>query len=635
MRRPRLKKMSKNSFNLQEHIVSDSVFTIGSVFGVKGRDIVVKVNKDKNLPHLFFKGKTIKNVSVGLSNYVKIVKGFTEIICKVEGEYLEEDRYQKGKNYTNEKQQINRFLNVSVFGFYDGDQKFQHGIKEMPLIGSECKLLSRDEFETLHKLAGKDELSIDLGTLVDEETQEISIPAKELFAGHIGIFGNTGSGKSNTLAKLYTELFRLDNLGSNFETKSKFVFIDFNGEYSGDNTLVSTKKVYKLSTALEIDNIETENRIPLSEGAFVDVELLSILSNASEKTQKPFVGRSVRLYWKIMNSDDSEEYFKNNLRLLALRILKIKNKDLAFLCLDRYRQILKIDIDDTSFVIPEWHNTHSYFKCGGDIDYDNITDEQYKAQSVYTSADNYRFPDNIVNKFLDIARMRLLYDLLDNRVQNDHVYPAITKLEHIKDSIHKVFDTSDATRTIFQDSNAIVIDLKSVRGEIKKTLPLIILKKLYDDQRSSYSDSSSLHIIIDEAHNILSDNSVRESETWKDYRLETFEEIIKEGRKFGVFLTISSQRPSDISSTIISQLHNYFIHRLMNDNDLRAVEKAVSYLDKLSFASISNLSVGCCFIAGKMTQFPLSVKVDLLKPEEQPHSETIDLDKLWRSEETV
>jgi len=627
--------MSKNSFNLQEHIVSDSVFTIGSVFSVKGRDIVVKVNKDKNLPHLFFKGKTIKNVSVGLSNYVKIVKGFTEIICKVEGEYLEEDRYQKGKNYTNEKQRINRFLNVSVFGFYDGDRKFQHGIKEMPLIGSECKLLSRDEFETLHKLAGKDELSIDLGTLVDEETQEISIPAKELFAGHIGIFGNTGSGKSNTLAKLYTELFRLDNLGSNFETKSKFVFIDFNGEYSGDNTLVSTKKVYKLSTALEIDNIETENRIPLSEGAFVDVELLSILSNASEKTQKPFIGRSVRLYWKIMNSDDSEEYFKNNLRLLALRILKLKNKDLAFLCLDRYRQILKIDIDDTNFVIPEWHNTHSYFKCGGDIDYDNITDEQYKAQSVYTSADNYRFPDNIVNKFLDVARMRLLYDLLDNRVQNDHVYPAITKLEHIKDSIHKVFDTSDTTRTIFQDSNAIVIDLKSVRGEIKKTLPLIILKKLYDDQRSSYNDSSSLHIIIDEAHNILSDNSVRESETWKDYRLETFEEIIKEGRKFGVFLTISSQRPSDISSTIISQLHNYFIHRLMNDNDLRAVEKAVSYLDKLSFASISNLSVGCCFIAGKMTQFPLSVKVDLLKPEEQPHSETIDLDKLWRSEEVV
>jgi hypothetical protein len=89
--------MKKKPFNLQERIISDSIFTIGSVFSVKGKDIVVKVNKDKNLPHLFFNGRTIKNVSVGLSNYVKILKGFTEIICKVEGEYLEEDRFQKNK----------------------------------------------------------------------------------------------------------------------------------------------------------------------------------------------------------------------------------------------------------------------------------------------------------------------------------------------------------------------------------------------------------------------------------------------------------------------------------------------------------------------------------------------------------
>ena len=179
--------------------------------------------------------------------------------------------------------------------------------------------------------------------------------------------------------------------------------------------------------------------------------------------------------------------------------------------------------------------------------------------------------------------------------------------------------------------NCLVIDLKSANRDVKKTLPLIILKRLYEIQKSSYKGKSSFHIIIDEAHNILSENSVRESETWKDYRLETFEEIIKEGRKFGVFITIASQRPSDISPTIISQLHNYFIHRLMNENDLKAINKAVSYLDKLSFDSISNLSTGCCFIAGQMTQFPLSMKVRLLDKSERPQSETIDLDKLWRS----
>jgi len=623
----------KNNFNLQDRLVNDSVFTIGSVFSVKGKDIIVKVNKDKNLPHLFFNGRTIKNVSVGLSNYVKILKGFTEIICKVEGEYLEEDKYQTNKKYANEKQKIDRFLNVSVFGFYDNDQKFQHGIKEMPLIGSECRLLSREEFETLHQLSNNNELSVHLGSLIDEETQNIFIPVKKLFAGHIGIFGNTGSGKSNTLAKMYTELFKLD-LNDNFKTKSKFVFIDFGGEYSKESVLHQDKKTYILSTEIELKDIKAENKLPLSENSFIDIELLSILANATEKTQKPFLNRAINLYKKIAKGDDPVSYFKNNLKLIALRILKLKNKDLAFLCIDRYRQILKIESDDTSFVIPEWHNTHSYFKCGGDSEYDQITDDQYKAQSIYTKADDYSFANNVIEKFLDFARMQLLYDLLDNRAQNDHIYPAINKLESIKRSIQKVFNTEIENSTdLFDGKNAVVIDLKAANRDIKKSLPLVVLKKLYENQKSSYKTDSSFHIIIDEAHNILSETSVRESETWKDYRLETFEEIIKEGRKFGVFLTIASQRPSDISPTIISQLHNYFIHRLMNENDLRAINKAVSYLDELSFNSISNLSVGCCFIAGQMTQFPLSVKVKLLDENERPQSETVDLDKLWKNEQ--
>ena len=302
--------MKKNSFNLQDSLVSNSIFAIGSVFSVKGKDIVIKVNKDKNLPHLFFKGKTIKNVSVGLSNYVKIIKGFTEIICKVEGEYLEEDKYQARKKYTNEKQKIERFLNVSVFGFYDSDHGFQHGIKEMPLIGSECKLLSREEFEILHQLSNGKELSINLGSLIDEETQSINVSIKKLFAGHIGIFGNTGSGKSNTLAKMYTELFNLPNLSDNFNKKSKFIFIDFNGEYSkdlDDRILTANKIVYKLRT-----KDSSGSKYPISKTEIEKIELLSILLDATEKTQQPFLHRAIDRSWFDV---DNEGFFKEKANL--------------------------------------------------------------------------------------------------------------------------------------------------------------------------------------------------------------------------------------------------------------------------------------------------------------------------------
>lgn len=143
----------------------------------------------------------------------------------------------------------------------------------------------------------------------------------------------------------------------------------------------------------------------------------------------------------------------------------------------------------------------------------------------------------------------------------------------------------------------------------------------------------TIHLIIDEAHNILSLQSVREQENWKNYRLELFEEIIKEGRKFGVFLTLSSQRPADISPTIMSQIHNFFIHRLVNDKDLLLLDNTISTLDRLSKNMIPNLAKGCCIVTRSSFDLPLIIQVSQLEKKHQPDSEDVDLEKLWRSSE--
>ena len=113
------------------------------------------------------------------------------------------------------------------------------------------------------------------------------------------------------------------------------------------------------------------------------------------------------------------------------------------------------------------------------------------------------------------------------------------------------------------------------------------------------------------------------------YSVEEAIEIMKEGRKFGTFLTISSQRPSDISATIISQLHNYFIHRLVNNEDIRAIGKAVAFIDNTSYEMISVLPQGACIFTGVASNFPVLVQVDLLPKQKQPQSNTINLTNLW------
>lgn len=223
-------------------------------------------------------------------------------------------------------------------------------------------------------------------------------------------------------------------------------------------------------------------------------------------------------------------------------------------------------------------------------------------------------------------KYKFIEELGSQRINEEHISPLIARFENRSKKVRQLFKISNDINEAWLS----IYSLMDVNVEFKKIVPLIICKYFYDKHKQIQQEKS-LHIIIDEAHNILSTSSERESQTWKDYRLETFEEIIKEGRKFGVFLTISSQRPSDISETIISQLHNYFIHRLVNNEDIRAIGKAVAFIDNNSYEMISVLPQGSCIFTGVASNFPVLVQVDQLPEDRQPKSSTIDLIKLWNN----
>ncbi|NYJ29224.1 hypothetical protein [Allomuricauda sp. ARW1Y1] len=93
---------------MNDILQKDSIFKVGKVISVEGRTIKVEVDKTKNSAHLLYQGKLLRNISV--NGYVKITKGFTRIIGKVEGEFIVEDKKYSSKNYTSEKQKIKRIL---------------------------------------------------------------------------------------------------------------------------------------------------------------------------------------------------------------------------------------------------------------------------------------------------------------------------------------------------------------------------------------------------------------------------------------------------------------------------------------------------------------------------------------------
>jgi DNA helicase HerA-like ATPase len=620
--------------NLQK----EAVLRIGEVSEINGKTVFILVDKNKNASELLFDGSVIKNVSVGA--YIEIRKGLISIIGKVEGEKLTKEKIISNNKEYQIIDRNSRYLTVCLSGYIDPKGKFIGGIKELPLIGNEAYLLTEEKIHIIHNLL-KEQSSLKINiSKTDLEEIPIYLPIDGLFNSHIAIFGNTGSGKSNTLASLYGAMINELSLRINFTENCKFFIFDFNGEYIKPDCITNNKKIYNLSTRQD-----TENKIPMKFEEFLDLETLSILFEATEKTQRPFLDRALKFYNNVKkkNGDNNVEYnnyFKNILQKRIYSILCMANKDIAFKLLDYIEEILhffyenpeeenlKEDID--------FHNNASSFylrkqfsKDNADKYFHSLPDEINNTK-IYTAAVNLNNKNVYDLKALDqlflFILLQLISDLLQYKSQIEHITPLIGRFKSKRSSIEKTFDIKDDA-DIWDNNNVIILNLDKVNLDMKKTIPLLIAKYIYNDHKN-YRNTKTLSIIIDEAHNILSKTSFRETENWKDYRLETFEEIIKEGRKFGVFVTIASQRPNDISETIISQAHNYFIHQLINQRDLDMVGNAISYIDKITEEAIPTLPVGTCIFSGIVTPMPIRMTISELPDKEKPDSSTIKFEDI-------
>lgn len=603
----------------------DSIFKVGKVISVEGRTVKIEVDKTKNSSHLLYNGELLRNISV--NGYIKITKGFTKIIGKVEGEFILEDKQISGKDYKSEKFKIKRILIISLLGFFS-KKGFERGIKELPLINNECYLLEKEEFEDVHDFVKKGDTPLILGTLTHENEQKISVGINDLFASHIGIFGNTGSGKSYTLAKMYRELFLKFIQNQNFKINTHFIFIDFNGEYIGNEEIgydiiieKDKKQIYNLSTR----DLTVYEKYPVNRDTINNVEFWSIILEATEKTQIPFLKRAFKKEINPLNiHKEIDEIIKE--------IIVKGDKDLGIKSILNYLWELMPLVSNESNLkeLINWIDSNlGTYNNGGFFVKSNVADKH----DLNTNAFPYITP--LVNglNFLTAnefnkIRYKITYtyykEIVRGHSNKEHLSPLIKRLDSRLKDVNKVIMLQDESE--ISTKNISIISLKDVNIQMRKILPLLICKQLYEDKKKEDDKTKYLNIIIDEAHNILSSVSERESETWKDYRLETFEEIIKEGRKFGVFLTIASQRPSDISPTIISQLHNFFLHRLINNNDIKAVEKTVSYLDKLSFESLPILPTGTCILAGLSAQVPVMIDIGKIdKKQYEPNTKNNDI----------
>ena len=558
---------------------------IGRIVEVRGINVKAKLFRLLP-PYLINNGIVVSAPKI--NSFVKTKVGLDTIICQVNGEY----------NVEKEDKATDYYIDLTVKGYIDHG-KFIQGLRMLPIVSSNLSLLNNDDYAIIYDF-DKDH-SFFIGKDLFEINKDIYLNFNNLMPTHIGIFGNTGSGKSNTLANIYSHYIK--ELNGYVSSNAKVLLFDLNNEY-GNNSICNKqhKVIYNLTTRKQ-----SSKRIPFSFENITEDEM-SILLNASIKTQIP----TIKHAFKSLKEEHEEEYYLKYVK----NTIRNNQKDLFFAIRFRLNEYTK-KINNIN-----WHSNALNFYYSKD-DGTRIFNNSSDFDSIVLNNIQINLPAEPLDRF----KFELCFSIIrecEHGVNFEFLLPLLTRAEKIFNDLKKVFDFEDNS-DIFENKNLAIIQLGNVNNDMTMIVPSLISSVIFRRQlekKQGEEIKTIINIVLDEAHNILykeDDLAVHNN------LLEKFEKIVKEGRKFGVFLTVSSQRPSDISSTILSQLHNYFIHKLVNPNDLNQIRKAVAFLDENALNFLTILAPGECILSGTSLSMPIFIQIEELDNETKPNSNNVVL----------
>lgn len=606
---------------------------LGVIVGVEGTEAEVAMYSMSNDASFLWFGDILVGPRVGA--LLTIHQNDIKIIASVSSEKVMDNKNRvNSREFDNRysKDSINRVIVLKTKGIIESESFFVTS-RFVPMIGNEVSITTEADLDIIYGLNLETPI-VNIGNSV-LEGKPVNLSIDKFFASHIGIFGNTGSGKSNTLHKLYLELFRSKYFPV-IKEKSQFFVIDFNGEYSSEYMFgvdFKHKRNFDINT-----RIGTSKKLPITKKYLFDADVLSILFDARPATQVPFLRNTLKTYKnKISSADDFAsmeiglfvkiiESFRvtgneavNNW-ILACENAGISSESLSgvkdFSNRNHYGNLEIFEPGTEEYVVKDGRITqrgNSYFKL------EAIENE---LKSLYNDAS----PLGQLKSFLEFQKV---YVSSWKSTNIEHINPLFKRIESAFNSLEKVVEVKEDIDKGYSVLN--VISLLNANTEVTRLIPMLLSKMIYDDHKSqpeSDKIEKTVHLIIDEAHNILNDAYKNTGDDWQDYRLSVFEEIIKEGRKFGFYITLASQRPADISETITSQLHNFFVHRLVNNNDLRMLENTMPTLDRNSYQMIPSLGQGEAVVTGNALSIPIFTKIHK-EAIIRPNSDDVILTNLW------
>lgn len=517
-----------------------------------------------------------------------------------------------------------------------------HGGLSMPKFSSECRLTTKEELDIIYGIIPSDN-NIKIGKSFIYRDYDVYINVNKFFSSHFAVFGNTGSGKSYFVSRLLQGIF--------YEAKQlpynpNIFLFDAYGEYqrafNNINQVNSNLNYRVITTDLKSNNYE-RLFIPFW---FLGVDDICLLLDVTDVRQIPIIEKALKLV--AFFSTDEEKVIDKKNDIIARSILdiilsgeschEVRNKVISILSKFSTKNI-NLDVELTK---GGWTRTiRQCLSIENNIKFADIEIvisylEQFCMDSfelsfpdgsyMYSIKDFYNslefalisegiFSSNSTFDYANVLKIRLNSLINSDYVNYFNCNRYMNRLDYIK---YLIYDVN--TNKKYQIVN---FNVNYVDDRFAKVIVKIYSKMLFDFIVTLPNRGSMpFHIILEEAHRYIQDDM-----DLKVLGYNIFERIAKEGRKYGVLLGIISQRPSEISETMVSQCSNFAIFKIFNERDLNFVKNTIPYVNSDMIEKTKMLSSGNCILFGSALKKPILSIVDMPNP--TPYSDSCNIGSSW------
>lgn len=522
--------------------------------------------------------------------------------------------------------------------------RFIGGVIRKPDLNAKVRIITPEEMKLI--VGDEKPSTMTLGASPLYDSCPIKVDINELFSNHMAIFGNSGSGKSCGVSRLIQNVFQTPEF---IPFRSNFFIFDSSGEYRNafqDINKINPNYNYKFYTTNYHEPNTEQLKVPLW---LLTVDDLALLLSVTNHSQLPIIERMHKLVRIFNQGDVNATEYKNHIIAKAIMTVLYSNETSTSKRNDIFSIIGSCSTEQFNLEaeLPGIGYTRKFRDCFLIDSEGNFTESvlltKYVSEFIKPELDNFE-PAKVVYYTLEDLEKALNFTLIsEGWLRNENTYgDAVTIRVRLHSLITGDYAKFFACRTFMSEQQFIAslimmpdgkhkaqivnFNLDDVDDSFAKTITKIFCRILFDFTKS-LKDRGSLpfNILLEEAHRYIQNDT----DTFiLGYNI--FDRIAKEGRKYGLIMSLISQRPVEISDTVISQCSNFLIFKMNHPRDLDYIKKMVPNISEEIVEKQKTLQPGTCMAFGSAFRIPMIVRMEMPNP--QPYSANADVFKQWTAQ---